>query len=274
MRLRLSPALLAGLALAACGNEPGDDGVSPTGQALCDGSSGARLSFLSGGGHVEQAYEFYGAYGHAAFVIDGQCRYWAAGSLLKGLRTGTLDQVAATDIARKLHWGSLATLSRQRDRDSCPDAGDALIGDGTHAINCSCGCDAGLPAATKEAFANIDAIHQQLMASGSPSDGPLRALSLPETASTVPGGNPSLILTWSLPFSPAELLLQGQSIGRDSGKAIDSPADRSALRQLRAMAPIQTGAEFFVRTGDAALFRIYARDEAPAHVVAGLAALR
>jgi hypothetical protein len=278
---KLSPhpaVLLGALALAAsCAGAPTDEGAAPDGKMLCDGSGGVRLTYLVQGGHVDQDYEFHGAYGHAAFVIDGQCHYWAAASPLLGLRTGVLEAAAATEIARKLHWGSLATLSKQRDGESCPDAGDALIGDGASTINCTCGCDPKLPAATKEAFANVGAIHESLMAKGAAFDGPLRALTVLIDPASVPKAttSDSRVLAWSLPFSPAELLLQGEMTSRDSGKAIESSADRAELRKLRTQAiPLQTSPGFFVRASDGAVYRAYARDEAPAPVVSALAATR
>jgi hypothetical protein len=263
--LRSSVTLIA-LTVSCTGTSTEESGST---QALCDGSTSARLSYLSSGGQVDQDYEFYGVYGHAAFVVDGQCRFWVSGSPLEGLRTGTLDGGMADEIARKLHRGSLVTLSRQRDTQSCPDAGELLIGDGTHAINCSCGCDAGLPAATKEAFANVDAIYRSLQAMGGPYDGPLRAVSIREDAGVV---IPSRVLPWTLALRPADLLLEGPWPKRDSGKAIDAPADRTELRKLRTMAiPLQTGAGFHVRDSDDTVFRILTRDEAPQVVTAALA---
>jgi hypothetical protein len=267
MKLGVGSLLVLALA-ASCSGTPSDDAVAG-GQPLCDGSAGARLTYLVGGGQVDEAYAFHGVYGHAAFVIDGQCHYWVAESPLRGLRTGTLNAEMATIIARQLHWASLATLSAHRDVQSCPDAGESLIGDGTHVINCSCGCDDQLPAATKEAFARVDAFYRSLMAMGGAYDGPVRAVTLRQDA---PGLSAARILDWSLAISPMEFLLEGPSIQRDSGKLIEAAGDRTELRKLRTMAlPLETGAGFYARTSDGSTFHVYARDEAPAHVVAGLA---
>ena len=126
-----------------------------------------------------------------------------------------------------------------------------------------------MPAATKEAFANVDGVYRSLMAMGGPYDGPIRAVTVRDDAFGLPAGR---ILDWSLALSPTELQLVTPSFQRDSGKLIEAASDRTELRKLRTTAlPLQTGAGFFARTSDGATFHVYARDEAPAHVLAGLA---
>jgi hypothetical protein len=261
---------LATLLLAACSGTSA--GGATTSEPLCNGGMTARLTYLVGGGQVDQDYAFHSAYGFRSFVVDGACNFWVAREPLQGLGTGHLGPEQAAEFAAKLHWAALPELSKQRDVDSCPDAGDSVIGDGVHTINCTCGCD-GLPAGTREAFARVEEVHRSLTAMSAPSEGPLRAATrpVPPDEQKIPGSSPAP-LDWTLPFHPMELAIAEPSASRDSGKAIDDAAQRAELRRMRAAASqMPRGFGLLVRVADGSIFRLYLRDEAPDHVVAGLA---
>src|SRR5687768_9251333 len=78
--VRASVLAAVALLMGGCGEK--DEGAN---DALCDGSAGARLVYLSDGGNVPTTYSFTHAYGHSFFVVDGTCQYWAGEAYLKGI---------------------------------------------------------------------------------------------------------------------------------------------------------------------------------------------
>jgi hypothetical protein len=258
------------LSAAACSSEPTTVATEP----LCSGGAEARLSYLVEGGFVAEAYSFYGAYGHSFFVIDGACHFWVGGDPLVGVKSATLTVEQADSIAKETHFGEIPALAAHPDTDSCPDAGNALLGAAGKAINCTCGCEGKLPPAIGEAFARAREIHTGLVTSGAASDGPLRAAAAAVADDPKSAAPPGKTLAWPLPWSPATIAF-GDSITVDAGKLIDAEADRMALRQLRSMAAaLGTTPSIHVRTADGALFDLYVRDEPPELVQQSITALR
>ena len=264
----LAVAVVSSLCAAACGDTTQDP--APDARALCDGSSEVRLTFKSGGGFVDSAYAFYAPHGFGFFAVDGTCHYWAGGNLNAGLRTGTLSMEMAGVITTELHVSEIPALAAHQDTESCSDAGVALIGAGGRFISCTCGCDT-LPAAIPQAFKNVDTINASLISAGLPSDGPLRALAIPvDDPKWQP---PTKILDWPLASSPSALATSSMFTAT-SGKAIEAPADRMALRALRAMVGEAPGfGPIYVRAPDGAVFSLYLHDELPAPVDQALTAL-
>lgn len=255
--------LVLSLSAGACSEETTGGTTAAT---LCDGSDQARLGFIAGGGFVDSAFSFYGAYGHSYFLVDGMCRFWAGGDPLVGLRTGALTAEQADRIARETHFAEIPALSAHPDTESCPDAGDNRLGTPGKTINCTCHCDTNLPKAIGEAFTNAREIHTDLMTWGAAYDGPLRAAA--RLLGTIPKSTPppAKTLDWTLPWSPATIAF-GDQITADSGKPIDTAEDRLALRQLRAAAAaLMTSPNIYVRMPDDQNFAVFARDEPPAGV--------
>jgi hypothetical protein len=272
MRIRrhhdLGVAVVVSLCAAACGTTT--QAPATAARALCDGTSEVRLTYKSVGGFVEPAYPFYAPQGLAFFAVDGGCHYWAGGDLNVGLRTGTLSGEMAGSVATELHVDEIPSLATHEDTESCPDAGGSYLGAGGRFINCTCGCDA-LPAAIPQAFRNATILRGRLLSGGAPSDGPLRALTIP--VDDPMGKPPTKIVDWPLASSPSSLAT-GPVFSASSGKAIEAAADRMALRSLRAMAGDAPGVgPIYVRAIDGALFSLYLHDELPAPVAQALTTL-
>jgi hypothetical protein len=263
-------AVVASLWAAACGSMTDDPAPVTAAGALCDGSSEVRLTYKSVGGFVDAPYAFYAPQGMTFFAVDGGCHYWAGGDLNTGLRTGTLSAEMADSTAAALHVNEIPALAAHQDTESCPDAGGAYLGAQGRFISCTCGCD-DLPAAIPQSFRNADTLGVSLLSAGAPSDGPLRALAIP--VDDPKGPAPAKILDWPLAASPSTLAT-GPMIAASSGKAIEAPADRMALRNLRVMAGQLAGfGPIYVRAIDGALFSLYLRDELPAPVAQALTTL-
>jgi hypothetical protein len=243
---------------------------APAARALCDGSSEVRLTYKSTGGFVDAAYAFYAPQGLSFFAIDGGCQYWAGGDLNTGLRTGTLSAEMAGSIAIELHVDEIPALAAHQDTQSCPDAGGSYLGAGGRFISCTCGCD-DLPAAIPDAFKNATIVKGRLLSEGAPWDGPLRALAIPiDDPKSQP---PNKIVDWPLTSSPSALAT-GPMFSATSGKAIETVADRMALRRLRPMAGDVPGSgPIYVRALDGAVFSLYLHDELPAPAAQALTTL-
>jgi hypothetical protein len=267
-RVRDSIVAILSLCAAGCGAHPEDPAVAA--QTLCDASAEVRLVYRSGGGFVPDTYAFYGAYGLGYLAIDGGCHYWAGGGSLDGLRTGTLGPEAAARAAADLHLAELPALSAYPDNQSCPDAGGYYLGSGGHSINCTCGCD-DLPAAIPRAFENAAVLQMKLVATGTPSEGPLRALAIRMDQATKLTPPPGSVFPWPLASSPAALV-SDRGIDATSGPLIDAEADRRALRALRASAA-SGKAEVIVVVSEGTLFALYLRDEPPDPVAHALTTL-
>jgi len=256
------------LCAGACGHPA--EGPPATARDLCDGSADVRLAYKVGGGHVNDAYAFYAPRGSVFFAVDGGCHYWAGRDLNDGLRTGTLGVQMADMVARDLHVGEIAALSSHQDTESCSDAGYGYLGRGAQFISCTCGCD-DLPAAIPQAFAHADSLNITLVSQGAHADGPLRALTFPIGD---PNWQPSVkVQDWPLASSPRDLAADPMP-GTGSGKAIESEADRVALRGLRAGADaVGGGAPIYVRGSDGFVYSLYLRDELPGPIEQALTAL-
>jgi hypothetical protein len=256
------------LCAAGCGAHPEDPAVAA--QTLCDGSAEVRLAYRSAGGFVPDTYAFSAAYGLGYLAIDGGCRYWAGGSGLDGLRTGTLAPEAAARAATDLHLAELPGLSAYPDNQSCPDASGYYLGSGGHSINCTCGCD-DLPAAIPHAFQNAALLQMKLVATGPSSEGPLRALAIRMDQAAKVTPPPGSVFPWPLASSPAALV-SDRGIDATSGPQIDAEADRRALRALRASAA-SAKAELIFVVSEGTLFALYLRDEPPDPVAHALTTL-
>jgi hypothetical protein len=240
--------------------------------ALCDGSEDVRLLYVNrGGGPLEPAFSFYGAYGHEFFVITGRCQYWAGASGLSGIRSGTLDVAAADGIARKLHHADFASLPASSGQ-SCPDASVRGLSDGTRTVLCHCTCPTDGPPAVRETFTNLRAIQEQLVA-GPAAELPIRVLAY--ATDDKPGSN-DRSLSWPLSWSPAQVLADGQTApAPDAGRLVSPVAELAALRTLRTTAMQQSMYNAVrVKTGTNEIYRVYLRDEAPAAVARALDRVR
>jgi hypothetical protein len=262
----LAAAVLSSLCTAACNPATEDSAAAAP---LCDGSADVRVAYKVGGGFVDSAYAFWAPQGLAFFAVDGGCHYWAGRDLNVGLHTGTFGAEMANTVARDLHVREFAALSSHQDTRSCSDAGFALLGSGGRFISCTCGCEE-LPAAIPRAFDNADRLNGTLVSTGAPSDGPLRALTIPiDDPQWQP---PAKVLDWPLASSPGALAT-GPMFDASSGKAIEGAADRAALRDLRASADGVGSTPIYVRGSDGVLFALYLRDELPAPIAQALATL-
>jgi hypothetical protein len=249
-----------------CADGPDAGGDRAAAGPLCDGTTAPRLVYLnSGGGPLPPSFSFSGAYGHAFFVIDGTCRYWAGEAYLRGIRTGMLDPRRADAIADELHRADFARLAPYTGR-SCPDASTRTLSDGTSHVRCTCDCACNAPAEYTAAFGRVDAIFAELYAQGGPADLPIRVIAIAsgQQSTTAP--------PWPLPWSPAEVAVAADaSPPPSSGRLVTDATELMSLRQLRDRS---TSSSLGIEVRDAAnaLFLVLPRDEAPATVTSGLAA--
>ena len=159
----------------------GDAAPDAAAAGLCDGTAGARLVYLNtGGGPLWPTFSFSGAYGHAFFVIDGTCHYWAGESYLKGIHTGVLLPAQADKIAADLHFGAFARLKGTTSL-AAPDASTRILSDGTNSIGCTGDCTLQTPtqptpAEFQQAFQRLEAIFRGLFDNGTSAALPIRVI--------------------------------------------------------------------------------------------------
>lgn len=234
---------------------------------LCDGSGSVRLVFANhGGGPLWSTFSFSGAYGHAFFVVDGSCRYWAGQAFLRGIRTGTLTQPRADAIARELHYAAFERLKAFSGR-ACPDASTRTLSDGTHRVSCTCDYSHQAPAEYTEAFARVQGVLTELFDGGAQADLPIRVIA------TEPEGG-GAVLTWPLGWSPADVLVPLQpNPPANAGRLVTDAAEVRQLRTLRASFPnLDHPMGIKVRDAGGRTFSVYPRDDAPATVAAAIVA--
>jgi hypothetical protein len=243
---------------------------------LCDGTAGARLVYLNtGGGPLWPTFSFSGAYGHAFFVIDGTCHYWAGESYLKGIHTGVLLPAKADQIARDLHFGEFARLTGVTSL-AAPDASTRILSDGTNSIRCTADCTLQTPTQPtpveyQQAFQRLDKIFRDLYDDGTSAALPIRVIA------TDPDFDSGPAVAWPLSWSPSEVLVSLQSNPAPSaGRLITSATELATLRQLRQTTAAARPGAFAIKVRDAAdkQFSVLPRDEAPAVVSSGLQTAR
>jgi hypothetical protein len=268
----LAVAILS-LCPAACGDALIDPGLPGTTEVLCDGSDRPRLTYLGEAGYTAVGTYWQGAsYGISLFVIDGRCRYFAAGGRSPGLaRLGVLSGRRAQEIERAVPLADIPRLASLPRAPCLIDSGEVrLRAGGTTVADCSA-WDA--RSEVIDVLRAAGRIHDDLMAGGEDYQGPLRALTLPSEGNYQPPAR--LIFDWPLSFPPPAPAVNQQP-SADWGRPIDDEADRKALRALRAIA-LASGldpAEPYVRTGDGRLYILYLRDEAPDAVLRAAQAAR
>ncbi len=170
---------------AADGGER-DAGVEPLPDSLCNGGSEMRLAFSSEGGFVHEAYYFTNPFGHAFFLIAGDCTFYAGQNYMRGIATGKLSDAEAAELSRDVHFDELAGWSWDPNKDAaCPDSGSISIVRAKGYGGCSCGCDMTAPAGLGDALSNAYMWIERLLTAGKPLEGPVTALALPETANNI-----------------------------------------------------------------------------------------
>jgi hypothetical protein len=256
------------LGAAACS---GDPVVAETAGALCDGSSDVRLAYVQSGGFVYGGYEFQAYQGWVFFAVDGTCRFWSSRDPIQGVRSGTLTPAQAATVETKTHFRQIPALSAYEDHESCPDAGGISLARGKQVVFCTCGCDPKSPPEMTDALDGANDVRQTTLADGTPIDGPLQAATLPFDPATSKGdpGPAMNAFPWPLPWSPATIAV-GAQITETSGRAIDDPSERAALRALRATAESRMLRPIYVKASDGALFSLLLRDDPPVAVQTAL----
>jgi hypothetical protein len=199
---------------------------------LCDGSDEVRLVMGSGGGMVEDTYNFLTPDGEYV-LIDGQCRYYVVGPDPSRIPSGTLDAAEAEALAAGVGWENFPTWTPYIDAESCPDAGSAYMIAPDVVLTCTCGCDATAPAGLEQAMTAAYESRTSYGMQGTPLAGlTLRAVARLATQLPDPGDAP--VLDWTLDVPLSDLLIpDNEPYQRDSGIAIDDPADIAALLALR-----------------------------------------
>jgi hypothetical protein len=252
-----------------------DGGTHSTGP-LCNASADIRLTYDVAGGFVDQTYGFTNPYGHAFFLIDGQCHYYAGGNYMKGIATGTLTQDEEGELSSDLHWNELDDWTWGGVKEQgCPDAGSVTLNRAGVSAMCTCGCDTGAPQGLNAALEKAYAWAERLVSQGALLDTPVSAIVLEASS-----GDPTPQSIWPLMRTmssiPNLIVDRGDSklwMGTGPWARFDDTADISKLRQLRAdttnldvagsgsvhtFVPIQDGAN---------LYQLYVRDELPDDVL-------
>lgn len=251
---------------------PPSEDAAPLG-VLCDGSDSMRLGLSSDGGQVHDSYAFTNPYGHVFLFVDGMCRYYASADL-SGVRTGTLSAAQASELERAIGWTKLSSWSALPNDLPCFDAGSVVIQQPGAAASCTCGCDATKPAELIAAIGQVNRRVQELVAQGTPLNGPVRALATPKELAT---GNE---LTWPLstPMANVPALIEANpaQLFYAKGALFVSASDAAQLRMLRAQALARRDiATAQVPVRDAGkVYEMYVRDELPDDVVRAIDALR
>jgi hypothetical protein len=246
---------------------------------LCDGSDEVRLVMGSGGGFVDDSYEFVTPDGEYV-LIDGQCRYYVVGADPSRIPSGTLDAAQADALATGVGWENFATWTPYIDQESCPDAGSAYMIAPDVVLTCTCGCDLSAPAGLEDAMTQAYEWRNTSNEEGTPLRGlTLRAVARLATLLSDPGDAP--ILDWTLDIPLSELLLpESEPYQRDSGIAIDDPTNIGALLALREASGLfadinaTPGGYVFVEDDTGTRYGVLVRAELPGTLGAEVTTLR
>jgi hypothetical protein len=246
---------------------------------LCDGSDEVRLVMGSGGGFVDESYEFVSPDGEYV-LIDGQCRYYVVGTDPSRIPSGTLDAAQADALAAGLGWQNFAAWTPYIDQESCPDAGSAYMIAPDVVLTCTCGCDMSAPAGLAAAMTEASIWRSTAYAEGTPLSGlTLRAVARLATLLSDPGDAP--VLDWTLDIPLSDLLLpESEPYQRDSGISIDDPASIEALLALREASGLfedvaaTPGGYVFVEDDTGMRYGVLVRAELPGTLGAEVATLR
>lgn len=175
-RARALICLGAWVGLASCGDVAQESPYAP--YALCDGSDDVRLAVvLYGGGDNEQTFEFTNPYGHDFLFVNGKCEYLIGRSLMQPVMAGTLSAKQASEIEEDLALHHLPAWSSHDDY-ACPDAPVFYLRSATGYGECSCGCDGDAPSGLESALNAASAWTEELIARGSPLDGPVEVIAI------------------------------------------------------------------------------------------------
>jgi hypothetical protein len=249
------------------GDGCGSMGSPPQGAAICDGSSAIRLALtVTAGGQVQSTFYFTNPHGFSYALVDGQCHFYAAGSAMKGVHTGTLSTAQAEQLARDIHWQGFQDIAGP-NQGGCPDASTVSILVPGASTACTCGCPMSSPRSS--AITQASMWMEMLAGMGTAIDGPVHALAMPTTAASVMGSPSPWPLTHAMRYIPGLIVSESTVSTADSGAVFTEMTDVASLRALRASAlsayayaswiPIQN-------VGDTEVFALYVRDDLPTEV--------
>lgn len=250
--------LLAGPPGAFCGPPP------PSPGPLCDGSSTVRLYARSGGGFVEDSYDFLYPYEESALIVLGTCEYYVQDAIPSEWLTGTLTAEEAEQLATEIAYERLPEFALYHDNETCPDAGASFIQTPGATAMCTCNCGDAAPEGLEEALAGSYEAIARLRMLGTPYAGSVAAVARPSDG--LPDSlEPTDIVAWSPDFPITDIVLEGEgALTRSDGTIFDDRSDAGELRKLRTLGP--PNPYTFVADEEQNYYYLFVRDELPSAI--------
>jgi hypothetical protein len=216
---------------------------------LCSGTDAVWIGFQNfvGMGDGGAGNTLFEENGYIFFFIDGACRYYAFDGTdgerdfggLADIRTGVLSQEEAGEIYKRMKMDRFDAHKGNYYYEDALDCGGSVLFNADDAFFCDCGCPSfDEPAEMTDA---AEEIAKELNAMGEPSNGLLRAVSVPFSADCE--GYQSFYLDEEVPqippsgFDPSASAISECSCSHDNAtQSVLLDGDiAAALRNLRAV---------------------------------------